>query len=197
MARAVRMGWKPVLRERETRDTCDAAAPPGYHANVASFTRVIQAFNDAGVSYVIVGGLATVLHGHLRVTADVDFVIRLDESNVRKAIDTITALGYRTRLPIDPNDFVRAEIRQTWAREKGMMVLSFYDPADIAQSVDVFSEYPGDYDGLLTRSVEKDLGTVRARICSLDDLIAIKSAAGRTIDREDVKALSEIRKHAR
>ena len=175
--------------------TCDARAPPGYDANVASFTRVIQAFNDADISYVIVGGLATVLHGHLRVTADVDFVIRLDEENVRKAIDTIVTLGYRTRLPIDPNDFARPEIRQAWAREKGMMVLSFFDPADIAQSVGVFSEYPAEYDGLLKRSVEKDLGTVRARICSLEDLIAIKSAAGRPIDRDDVKALSEIRNH--
>jgi predicted nucleotidyltransferase len=175
------MGWKTAAR---------------YASAVASFTGVIQAFNDVGVSYVIVGGLATVLHGHLRVTADVDFVISLDEPNVRKALDALTALGYRSRLPVDPNEFARSEVRQQWTKEKGMMVLSFFDPADIAQSVDLFSDYPADYGGLLARSVEKDLGTVRARICSLDDLIAIKTAAGRPIDREDVKALSEIRKHA-
>ncbi len=167
-----------------------------YHPAVASFTRVIQAFNDMGVSYVIVGGLATVLHGHLRVTADVDFVIRLDEPNVRRSLDALAVLGYRSRLPVDPNDFARPDVRQRWAREKGMMVLSFFDPADIAQSVDLFSEYPTDYDGLFARSIEKDLGVVQARICSIDDLIAIKAAAGRPIDREDVKALSEIRKHA-
>jgi predicted nucleotidyltransferase len=51
-----------------------------------------------------------------------------------------------------------------------------------------------DYQTLIGRSVEKDLGTVRARICSLDDLIAIKSAAGRPVDRDDVAALTEIRK---
>lgn len=164
-----------------------------YALFVASFTRIIAAFNDADVSYVIVGGLATVLHGHLRVTADVDFVIRLDEANIRSTIGLLGQLGYRTRLPVDPNDFARSD-RQAWAREKGIMVLSFFDAADIGQSVDLFAEYPMDYQTLIGRSVEKDLGTVRARICSLDDLIAIKSAAGRPVDRDDVAALTEIRK---
>jgi hypothetical protein len=54
---------------------------------MSAFMPVIEAFNRAGVSYVIVGGVATVLHGHLRLTSDVDFVIRLDRANASKAIE--------------------------------------------------------------------------------------------------------------
>lgn len=164
---------------------------------MAAFARAIQAFNDAQISYVIVGGVATVLHGYLRVTADVDFVIRLDASNVLAAVNTLSRLGYRPRAPFDAMDFAKAEMRQAWVRDKGMRVFSFFDPADITQSVDLFVEYPMDCEGLLARSIERDLGPVRARICSLDDLVQIKKAAGRPTDLEDVAALTEIQKHAR
>ena len=42
---------------------------------VNPFEPVFRALNDAGVRYVIVGGFATVLHGHPRLTADIDLVL--------------------------------------------------------------------------------------------------------------------------
>jgi uncharacterized protein (DUF1330 family) len=34
--------------------------------------RIFDALERAGAKYLVVGGVAVVLHGHLRVTADVD-----------------------------------------------------------------------------------------------------------------------------
>ncbi|MEX1311252.1 MAG: hypothetical protein AB1Z65_12585 [Candidatus Sulfomarinibacteraceae bacterium] len=34
------------------------------------FVPVLKALNDAGVRYLVVGGVAVVLHGHLRTTGD-------------------------------------------------------------------------------------------------------------------------------
>lgn len=42
-----------------------------------SFESIVRALNDAGVRYLIAGGLAVNAHGYLRFTKDVDFVIQL------------------------------------------------------------------------------------------------------------------------
>jgi hypothetical protein len=41
------------------------------------FEPVFLALNNAEVRYVVVGGLATVLHGYARLTADIDLVVDL------------------------------------------------------------------------------------------------------------------------
>ncbi|MEM6533554.1 MAG: hypothetical protein AAF654_13095 [Myxococcota bacterium] len=39
-----------------------------------SIERVLETLNARDVRYLIVGGVAVVLHGHLRTTADLDLV---------------------------------------------------------------------------------------------------------------------------
>jgi hypothetical protein len=62
--------------------------------------RVFEALHGAGVEYLVVGGVAVVLHGHLRVTADLDLVVRLTHDNVRGAIDSLARIGLQPRLPV-------------------------------------------------------------------------------------------------
>lgn len=46
---------------------------------------VFDALNAAGVRYLVVGGVAVVLHGHLRTTADLDLVVqRHDERDAER-----------------------------------------------------------------------------------------------------------------
>ena len=49
------------------------------------FEPVFLALNEAGVRYVIVGGLAVVLHGYPRFTADLDIVLDLEALKKRGA----------------------------------------------------------------------------------------------------------------
>jgi len=65
-----------------------------------------------------------------------------------------------------------------------MLVRSFRDPEHRRPTVDIFSGYPMDFEFLLT-------GT-RVRVASLEHLIALKRAAGRPRDLEDVDRLLEI-----
>lgn len=62
--------------------------------------RALQALNSAGVRYLVVGGVAVVLHGHLRTTADLDLVVQLERENVLKAVRALAGLGYRPRAPV-------------------------------------------------------------------------------------------------
>ena len=153
---------------------------------------VIDALNRGEVRYVIVGGLATILHGFPRVTADVDLVVDLDPPEARKAIAALVGLGFRPRPPVDPYAFAVPESRQAWIREKGMRVFSLHDPADPLREVDLFVEHPIDFESLWRRSVLVPLATTTARIAAIADLIALKRLAGRPEDLRDIEALREI-----
>jgi aminoglycoside-2''-adenylyltransferase len=64
---------------------------------VELFTALFTALDRANVRYVVVGGLATVLHGHPRLTADVDLVIDLGSEPSRRAMTAFQALGLKPR----------------------------------------------------------------------------------------------------
>ena len=59
-------------------------ARAGYSLPVSLFEPIFEALNRAQVRYVVVGGFATVLHGHARLTADIDLVIDLSPDTSRR-----------------------------------------------------------------------------------------------------------------
>ncbi|MBI4254944.1 MAG: hypothetical protein HY616_07705, partial [Candidatus Rokubacteria bacterium] len=121
-------------------------ARAGYSFHVSLFEPIFEALNRAQVRYVVVGGLATVLHGHARLTADIDLVVDLSPAEVRKALDTLTGLGFRPRAPVEPLAFADPAIRHQWIHDKGMRVFSMWDPANPMREVDLFVEHPIDFD---------------------------------------------------
>jgi hypothetical protein len=153
------------------------------------FLPIIDALNKAGVRYVVVGGVATVLHGHPRTTADVDIVIALDTANVQQTNRVLSSLDLIPRLPLSPDQFADAATRESWVHDKGMVVFSWVKRDNPVLGVDLFATYPIDFDGLISRSVIRELEGVRIRTSSLSDLIAAKVAAGRPRDVEDVRVL--------
>ena len=54
-----------------------------------------RALNASGTRYVVVGGVATVLHGYARLTADIDLIVDLEESAA--AMRALAGLGLRPR----------------------------------------------------------------------------------------------------
>ncbi|MBI4619583.1 MAG: nucleotidyltransferase [Desulfobacterales bacterium] len=45
---------------------------------------ICKAFNSEGVSYVLIGGWAVIIHGFPRLTNDIDFLIDSSEENISK-----------------------------------------------------------------------------------------------------------------
>ena len=158
------------------------------------FERVIEALNRSGVPYVIVGGVAVVMHGVDRLTADLDVVIDLDPLKLRPALATLGDLGYRPRAPVPLTDFADADKRKLWAETKNMQVFSLWDPKNELPVLDLFIDYPVDFSQLLANSVAIDLGGLDTRIASTEDLIDMKRKAGRDKDFQDIEALNEKRK---
>jgi hypothetical protein len=142
---------------------------------VVIYEDVFAALAAADVPYVVVGGVAVLLHGHVRATVDLDIVIDLAAEPAGKAVDTLLGLGLKPRLPVDPHDFADGAVRRDWIESRNLQVFSFYDPAAPLREVDLFATYPVPFDELLRDSVLADVGSTQVRIASVAHLIEINS----------------------
>ncbi len=155
--------------------------------------RVLRALNAAQVRYLVVGGVAVVLHGHLRTTLDLDLVVQLESANLEKALMVLVELGFQPRAPVPIEWFADPEKRQAWVREKNLMVFSLWHPEVPAFEVDLFANEPFDFDRVYGRAVTVQLANVETTVISLDDLMEMKRLASRPRDVEDLEALSILR----
>jgi predicted nucleotidyltransferase len=155
--------------------------------------KVLAALNEAKVRYLVVGGLAVVLHGHLRTTMDLDLVIQLEAENLRKALKALAELGYQPVVPVPLESFADGATREGWKRDRNMVVFSVWHPDRPTFKIDIFNAEPFDFDEAYSRAVQVDLDNTHASVVALQDLIAMKEEAGRPQDLADLEALRESR----
>jgi hypothetical protein len=154
---------------------------------------LIAALADGGVEYVLIGGLAVGAHGFPRATKDVDIVPAPDERNLARLADVLRALEAQN---FGTGDFDAAEfpfdpLKADDLREGGNFVLATrLGRLDVMQWV---PGIPGDlaFEHLTRGAVVTSLGGRSVRICSREDLIAMKRAAGRSQDLLDLEELGE------
>ena len=158
------------------------------------FEPIFQMLNTAGVRYVVVGGLATVLHGYARLTADVDLAVDLAPEEATKMIQALVARGFRPQVPVLPEEFANPTVREVWFRDKHMRAFSLVDPVNPMRVVDLLLKPEIPFEELLARSQEVMLNKTKIRIASIDDLIALKRQAGRPQDLTDIEQLQAIRR---
>ncbi len=151
--------------------------------------QIFKALADAEVEYVVVGGLAVIMHGHLRATRDVDLVVGLQTDNCVKAMKALSGIGLRPRLPVTMEDFTDPEKREDWVQNRNMLVLQLWDPNNLERSVDIFVREPLDFDTMFADAVVKDLDGTLIRVASIHHLIKLKEEAHRPQDLEDIEAL--------
>ena len=163
-----------------------------YSQAMGLFEPIFAALEAAQVRYVAVGGVAVVLRGHARLTADLDLAVDLEHEAALSAIETLTSIGFVPRLPVDVSGFADAEVRRTWVEDKGMTVFSLWDPDDPTRAVDLSVVEPIAFGELWQRSDLVDLETTKARVASISDLISMKTISGRPLDLDDIEALTAI-----
>ena len=56
---------------------------------------LFRALDTSETRYVVVGGVATVLHGYARLTADVDLILDLERAAAARAMRSLAALGLK------------------------------------------------------------------------------------------------------
>jgi Nucleotidyl transferase AbiEii toxin, Type IV TA system len=159
---------------------------------MADLEQVLGVLVASGSRYLVVGGVAVVLHGFPRFTADLDLVVSLDPANLNKALDALASLEFRPRAPVALRDFGDPSIRRDWIETKGLTVFSLWSPRFPATEVDIFVEEPFDFEDAFGRRVEAQLGFGTVSVASIHDLIALKRKAGRPKDLLDISELEKI-----
>ena len=148
---------------------------------------VTQSLNQHKVSYALVGGYAVALHGAIRGTVDIDFVIGLEQEQFSRLEQAMTAIGLRPRLPVSAEEIF--SFREEYIRNRKLIAWSFYNPANPLEVVDVLiTEDVREMD-----TVNKKVGTQTIIVAAIDELIGLKRKAGRPQDLEDIKALEKLR----
>ena len=154
---------------------------------------VIEALNEAAVRYTVVGGVATILHGAPRMTGDLDLAVILQKENLLSLAEVMQHLGYKPKIPVNPRDLSNPEVRESWKKEKGMKVFTFFHPKRPFAEVDILIDEQIDFHGVWERRVEYQAGDVSIPTASIDDLITMKRKPARDKDLSDIEALNRIK----
>ena len=158
---------------------------------------IFRKFNNKQLDYVIVGGVALVLHGVVRLTADLDLVVALEKGNLLVLLEAMNELGYRPRVPVQPEELLDPEVRESWIHDKNMEVFSFYDPGKPLALVDIIIRETISYQEIRRNAVYIAVDGIHVPVASVDDLIKLKKIAGRPQDLEDIKFLEEGKLYAK
>jgi hypothetical protein len=154
---------------------------------------VVETLNRAGVRYLIAGGLAVNAHGYMRATNDLDFIIALDPPNIVAALRALAAIGYRPRAPITAEQFADRRQRESWVRDKNMVVLQLWSDVHPRTPIDIFVAEPFPFADEEARASHQEVHPgVSAPFVSLKTLIAMKQTAGRDIDLIDINRLRKL-----
>jgi hypothetical protein len=162
-----------------------ANPPPEYHP-----AALVQALVDGGVDFVIVGGVAVVLQAMPRFTKDLDICYSTAQDNLDALGGVLVALTARLRgipetVPFVPDGDT---LRHT-------QILCLTTPGgDIDLLVDPEGA-PG-YDRLRERASVMELSGRPVRVASIEDMLAMKRAAGRPQDLADIESLEVARELA-
>jgi len=135
---------------------------------------VFGSFQRHEVRYIVIGGVASVIHGVPRTTFDLDILIDAEPDNARNLLEALLDAGFGTASLTDAEEILSNEITIFKDRVR----------------IDVQTSTPGlDFKESWKRRKVTEYQGQTFYIASLEDLIASKRAAGRDIDLEDVRLL--------
>jgi predicted nucleotidyltransferase len=151
-------------------------------------TTLLRRLDAAAVEFVVVGGIAAVAHGSPQITQDLDIVYATGDDNLRRLRDVLLDLNAKLRGVADDVPFVPD------SRALAQLRLLTLDTDEGRLDLMVQPDGSKGYDQLLAGSIEAIVGGVVVRVAGLDDLIAMKKAAGRPKDRIYVEELEAIKR---
>lgn len=149
---------------------------------------ILAVLDAHDVRYVLIGGLAAVLHGAPHVTTDVDVVPEEAKRNLERLSAALEELGARIRVTGEPHGVPFDHSGESLAR-----VRSWNLQTDLGD-LDLTFEPSGTsgYDDLTRDAVDMEVRGISVPVASLADVIRSKEAAGRPRDRAVLPALREL-----
>jgi hypothetical protein len=150
-----------------------------------------------GVRYVLIGGLAAVLHGSPLATVDADICPDSEPGNLQRLAEALQELDARIRTP-DSEDGVLFPRDAAFLRNVELLnLVTRFGDLDLSFRPAGTEGFPD----LAPHAIEMGIRGLRVPVASLEDVIRSKEAADRPKDRRSLpvlrQLLEEIRKRAR
>lgn len=139
--------------------------------------RLLRSLNARSVRYVVIGAAAFPIHGYARATLDVDLFIEPLRENAERTRDALAEFGY------DVADLTVEDLLS-----KKVLIRQYRLQTDVHPFVRGVT-----FEQIWANRVSAMLGETPTAFASLDDLIAMKKAAGRPKDVEDLRVLQELK----
>jgi hypothetical protein len=152
---------------------------------------LLRALHEAGVRHIIIGGFAVNAHGVIRPSRDLAIVPDPAPDNLRRLAQLLADIDARhvglgdlraDEFQFDPTRSDDLEAGVNFRLETRLGDL------DVMQWVAGIDTEPA-YEALTADAVAGELGGIPLRVCGLDHLIAMKRAAGRPRDLDDLQRL--------
>ena len=135
---------------------------------------VFASFQSRDVRYVVIGGIAAVLHGVPRATFDLDILIEPTAGNAERLLQALRQAGFGTADLVDAQGILANEITVFNDRVR----------------IDVLTSTPGiTFQDAWNRRETMDYQGQKFYVAARQDLIASKRACGRPRDLEDARIL--------
>lgn len=151
----------------------------------AAFDEILRRLVAAGAEFVVIGGLALGARGVVRATKDIDIVVSPDVENLKVVAEVAVAAGghvQRGEALLGTPFSIAAEL----AGGEQMAIDTELGRLDIVQGLDGVPSF----DELRSRASDAEVLGVNVPVCSVEDLRAMKRAAGRGQDLVDLENLN-------
>ncbi len=140
--------------------------------------KLLRLLKENRVKFVVIGATAFPVHGYSRATLDIDIFIKAEEQNARRTRKALKEFGY------DVTDITIDDLLT-----KKVLIRQYTVESDLHPFVKGIT-----FDHIWKNKVKARFGKTFVWFASLDDLIKMKKAAGRSKDKEDLKYLLKLRK---
>lgn len=150
-------------------------------------TDLFRSLNRHQVQYLLVGGMATVLHGYVRATEDLDLWIRVGDENKAGLIaaleeNDVAGAFYLKDVPL--------LFGRTWPGWTSVVAGKRGFTLDMGHALKAFADT--DFDACYERAVDAAFDGMPFKVIHLNDLLTEKQATGRPKDLLDIDELSKL-----
>lgn len=151
---------------------------------------MIDGLSRARVQFVVIGGVAGIVHGSVRRTDDLDICYNPAADNVEKLVAVLHRWHAHLRVPDGSGSQLPFVIdARTFRGTPNLTLDTDLGWFDLLGQVAGIGEYPE----VLASSQVEHLGGVELRVLTLDALIVAKQTANRGRDRDHLIELEAIR----
>ena len=157
-------------------------------------TVMLAALHDAEVRFVLIGGMAAVLHGDVGVTVDIDIAPAYDPANLKRLAAALRSLDARIRTDAVPEG-LPFDCSAGFLRNAGPDALLSLTTRAGALDVAFIPAGTNGYNDLKRGAMAMEPAEgFSILVASLADVIRSKSAADREKDRQALPRLRELLK---